>query len=359
MSLKKLIEEGKIRIGVPTPADVSPFDENEGIDEEDFIATPIDDSEPVINTEPLEIIDFDANANLEGDFESIRERAKELVARVLEELDLDEPDFEAFIKYFIDRKGKKIVDEGFPGYVKMWELAGYSLDDVNAVYDKFFNTASVATDLAFELMNNGTLVNKFNEGSEATAIASQAPVIATKGNKVIRDDRGAGIEVVEDTATENPNPKAAHLGVKYETVTLPNGVKAKRYSEVELNNDPFIDNHLVLDKDFLSPGRVLNVRVAEDALVTVWDKDSNGNNIKKTVRFKDLGLQPGTPEYNAKVPIVAYYGDKPIFFLHDHEWYNRTNISNRHGMQDQIIKDGSRMRFFGLDLDLEKSEDEQ
>lgn len=343
MSLKKLIEEGKIRIGVPTPADVSPFDENEGIDEEDFIATPIDDSEPVINTEPLEIIDFDANANLEGDFESIRERAKELVARVLEELDLDEPDFEAFIKYFIDRKGKKIVDESFPGYVKMWELAGYSLDDVDAVYDKFFNTASVATDLAFELMNNGTLVNKFNEGSEATAIASQAPVIATKGNKVIRDDRGAGIEVVEDTATENPNPKAAHLGVKYETVTLPNGVKAKRYSEVELNNDPFIDNHLVLDKDFLSPGRVLNVRVAEDALVTVWDKDSNGNNIKKTVRFKDLGLQPGTPEYNAKVPIVAYYGDKPIFFLHDHEWYNRTNISNRHGMQDQIIKDGSRM----------------
>lgn len=345
MSLKKLIEEGKIRIGVPTPADVSPFDENEGIDvnEEDFIATPIDDSEPVINTEPLEIIDFDANANLEGDFESMRERAKELVARVLEELDLDEPDFEAFIKYFIDRKGKKIVDEGFPGYVKMWELAGYSLDDVDAVYDKFFNTASVATDLAFELMNNGTLVNKFNEGSEATAIASQAPVIATKGNKVIRDDRGAGIEVVEDTATENPNPKAAHLGVKYETVTLPNGVKAKRYSEVELNNDPFIDNHLVLDKNFLSPGRVLEVRVAEDALVTVWDKDSNGNNIKKTVRFKDLGLQPGTPEYNAKVPIVAYYGDKPVFFLHDHEWYNRTNISNRHGMQDQIIKDGSRM----------------
>ena len=342
MSLKKLIEEGKIRIGVPTPADVSPFDENEGI-EEDFVATPIDDSEPVINTEPLEIIDFDANANLEGDFDSMRERAKELVARVLEELDLDEPDFEAFIKYFIDRKGKKIVDEGFPGYVKMWELAGYSLDDVNAVYDKFFNTASVATDLAFELMNNGTLVNKFNESSEATAIASQAPVIATKGNKVIRDDRGAGIEVVEDTATENPNPKAAHLGVKYETVTLPNGVKAKRYSEVELNNDPFIDNHLVLDKDFLSPGRVLEVRVAEDALVTVWDKDSNGNNIKKTVRFKDLGLQSGTPEYNAKVPIVAYYGDKPVFFLHDHEWYNRANISNRHGMQDQIIKDGSRM----------------
>jgi protein PXR1 len=342
MSLKKLIEEGKIRIGVPTPADVSPFDESEGI-EEDFVATPIDDSEPIVNTEPLEIIDFDANANLEGDFEGMRERAKELVARVLEELDLDEPDFEAFIKYFIDRKGKKIVDEGFPGYVKMWELAGYSLEDVDAVYDKFFNTASVATDLAFELMNNGTLVNKFNEGSEATAIASQAPVIATKGNKVIRDDRGVGIEVVEDTATENPNPKAAHLGVKYETVTLPNGVKAKRYSEVELNNDPFIDNHLVLDKNFLSPGRILEVRVAEDALVTVWDKDSNGNNIKKTVRFKDLGLQPGTPEYNAKVPIVAYFGDKPVFFLHDHEWYNRTNISNRHGMQDQIIKDGSRM----------------
>lgn len=351
MSLKKLIEEGKIKIGVPTPADVSPFDD-EGIDidvnEEDFAFTPIDDSEPVINTEPLEIIDFDANANIEGDYESMRERAKELVAGVLEELDLDDPDFEAFIKYFIDRKGKKIVDEGFPGYVKMWELAGYSLDDVDAVYDKFFNMASVATDLAFELMSNGTLVNKFNEGSEAVAISSQAPVVATKGNKIIRDDRGtnklgAGKEVIEDTTTENPKPKAAHLEVKYETVTLPNGVKAKRYSEVELNNDPFIDNHLVLDKDFLSPGRVLDVRVAEDALVTVWDKDSNGNKTKKTVKFKDLGLQPGTPEYNAKVPIIAYYGDRPIFFLHDHEWYNRTNISNRHGMQDQIIKDGSRM----------------
>ena len=209
MSLKKLIEEGKIKIGVPTPADVSPFDD-EGIDidvnEEDFAFTPIDDSEPVINTEPLEIIDFDANANIEGDYESMRERAKELVAGVLEELDLDDPDFEAFIKYFIDRKGKKIVDEGFPGYVKMWELAGYSLDDVDAVYDKFFNMASVATDLAFELMSNGTLVNKFNEGSEAVAISSQAPVVATKGNKIIRDDRGtnklgAGKEVIEDTTT--------------------------------------------------------------------------------------------------------------------------------------------------------------
>lgn len=347
MSLKELIAKGLIKLGVPAPADVSPFDENEGMDidvnEEDFAFTPIDDSEPIVNTEPLETVDFDANSNLEGDFESMREKAIELVAKILEELGLEEPDFEAFIKYFIDRKGKKITDETFPGLVKLWELAGYSLDNVNSVYDKFFNTASVATDLAFELMSNGTLVNKFNEGSEAIAIASQAPVIATKGNKVIRDDRGAGFEVIEDTATENPNPKAAHLGVKYETVTLPNGVKAKRYSEVELNNDPFIDNHLVLDKDFLTPGRVLEVRVAEDALVTVWDKDSNGNKIKKTVKFKDLGLQPGTPEYNSKVPIVAYYGDKPVFFLHDHEWYNRTNISNRHGMQDQIIRDGSKM----------------
>lgn len=349
MSLKKLIEEGKIKIGVPTPADVSPFDDD-GVDidanDEDFAFTPIDDSEPVIYTEPFEIIDFDANANLEGDFESRRETAIKFVQEILKELGLDDPDFEDYIKYFIDRKGKKITDDVFPGLVKMWELAGYSLDNVNSVYDKFFNTATAASDFALELMNNGTLVNKFNEGSEATAIASQAPVIATKGNKVIRDDRGtlgAGLEVIEDTATENPNPKAAHLGVKYETVTLPNGVKAKRYSEVELNNDPFIDNHLVLDKDFLTPGRVLEVRVAEDALVTVWDKDSNGNKIKKTVKFKDLGLQPGTPEYNAKVPIVAYYGDKPVFFLHDHEWYNRTNISNRHGMQDQIIKDGSKM----------------
>ena len=347
MSLKELIAKGLIKLGVPAPADVSPFDENEGIDidinKEDFSFTPIDESEPIVNTEPLETIDFDANANLEGDFENKKELAKEIVAKILEELGLEEPDFEAFIKYFIDRKGKKITDEAFPGLVKLWELAGYSLDNVNSVYDKFFNTASVATDLALELMNSGTLVNKFNEGSEATAIASQAPVIATKGNKVIRDNRGAGEELIEDTATENPNPKAAHLGVKYETVTLPNGVKAKKYSEVELNNDPFIDNHLVLDKDFLSPGRVLEVRVAEDALVTVWDKDSNGNKTKKTVKFKDLGLQPGTPEYNAKVPIVAYYGDKPVFFLHDHEWYNRTNISNRHGMQDQIIREGSKM----------------
>nr|DAF03210.1 MAG TPA: hypothetical protein [Caudoviricetes sp.] len=349
MSLKKLIEEGKVNLNVPTPADVSPFDDD-GVDidanDEDFAFTPIDDSEPVIYTEPFEIIDFDANANLEGDFESRRETAIKFVQEILKELGLDDPDFEDYIKYFIDRKGKKITDDVFPGLVKMWELAGYSLDNVNSVYDKFFNTATAASDFALELMNNGTLVNKFNEGSEATAIASQAPVIATKGNKVIRDDRGtlgAGLEVIEDTATENPNPKAAHLGVKYETVTLPNGVKAKRYSEVELNNDPFIDNHLVLDKDFLTPGRVLDVRVAEDALVTVWDKDSNGNKIKKTVKFKDLGLQPGTPEYNAKVPIIAYYGGKPIFFLHDHEWYNRTNISNRHGMQDQIIKDGSRM----------------
>lgn len=350
LELKRLIEEGKIRLNVPMPADVSPFDDNENIDidvnDEDFTFTPLDDSEPVINNEPLETIDFDANANLEGDFENKREFAKEMVAKVLEELGLEAPDFEEYIKYFIDRKGKKITDDLFPGLVKFWELAGYSLDNVDTVYNKFFSTVNIIADAALELINSGTLVNKFNEGSEATAISSQAPVIATKGNKVIRDDRGtlgAGLEIIEDTATENPNPKAAHLGVKYETVTLPNGVKAKRYSEVELNEDPFIDNHLVLDKDFLTPGRVLEVRVAEDALVTVWDKDSNGNKTKKTVKFKDLGLQPGTPEYNAKVPIVAYYGDRPVFFLHDHEWYNRTNISNRHGMQDQIIREGSKM----------------
>ena len=345
LELKRLIEEGKIRLNVPMPADVSPFDDEGGIDvaEDNFEVTPIDESEPIIHTAPLETIDFDTNANLEGDFENKREFAKEMVAKVLEELILEAPDFEEYIKYFIDRLGKKATDDLFPGLAKFWELAGYSLDNVNTVYNKFFNTANIIADAALELMNSGILVNKFNEGSEATAIASQAPVIATKGNKVIRDNRGAGEELIEDTATENPNPKAAHLGVKYETVTLPNGVKAKRYSEVELNNDPFIDNHLVLDKDFLSTGRVLEVRVAEGALVTVWDTDSNGNKVKKTVKFKDLGLQLGTPEYNAKVPIVAYYGDKPVFFLHDHEWYNRTNISNRHGMQDQIIREGSKM----------------
>lgn len=347
LELKKLIEEGKIRLNVPMPADVSPFDDDGGayFDESggDFDVSPINESEPVMHTGTLDTIDFDANANLEGDFENKREFAKEMVAKVLEELGLEAPDFEDYIKYFIDRIGKKATDEAFPGLVKFWELAGYSLDNVDAVYNKFFNTAVTIANAALELMNSGTLVSKFNGSSEATAIASQAPVIATKGSQVIRDNRGAGEELIEDTATENPNPKAAHLGVKYETVTLPNGVKAKRYSEVELNEDPFIDNHLVLDKDFLSPGRVLEVRVAEDALVTAWDRDANGNKVKKTVRFKDLGLQPGTPEYNAKVPIVAYYGDKPVFFLHDHEWYNRTNISNRHGMQDQIIRDGSKM----------------
>ncbi|WP_314150567.1 hypothetical protein [Capnocytophaga granulosa] len=347
IELKKLIEEGQIKLGVPMPADVSPFDDSDSSDidlsDDGFSYIPIQDSDEIINTEPFEIIDFDANASLEGDFENKRERAKEILARILEELGLEKPTFEDYIKYFIDRSGKKFVDENFPGYVKLWELAGYSLDDVNSVYDKFFNTASVATDLAFELMSNGTLVNKFNQGSEASAISSQAPVVATKGNKIIRDNRGAVEELIEDTSTENPTPKAAHLGIKYETVTLPDGTKAKRYSEVELNEDPFIDNHFVLDKDFLSIGRELEVRVAEDALVTVWDKDSNGNKVKKTVKFKDLGLQPGTPEYNAKVPIVAYYGDKPIFFLHDYEWYNRTNISNRNAMQDKVIKEGSRM----------------
>ena len=172
LRLKKLIEEGKIRLNVPMPADVSPFDDDSSVyyDESggDFDVSPVDESNYSVVTGTLDTIDFDANANLEGDFESKREAAINFVANILEELELDDPDFEAFIKYFIDRRGKKVTDEVFPGLVKMWELAGYSLDNVNSVYDKFFNTAVAATDFALELMNNGTLVEKSNQDSENT-----------------------------------------------------------------------------------------------------------------------------------------------------------------------------------------------
>ncbi len=170
LRLKKLIEEGKIRLNVPMPADVSPFDDEGGldVDEDNFVATPMGESDSSVVTAPLDIIDFDANANLEGDFEYKKEFAKEMVAKVLEELGLETPNFEAYIKYFIDRLGKKATDDLFPGLVKFWELAGYSLDDVNTVYNKFFNTAAIIADAALELMNSGTLVEKSNQDSENT-----------------------------------------------------------------------------------------------------------------------------------------------------------------------------------------------
>lgn len=170
LRLKKLIEEGKIRLNVPMPADVSLFDDEGGldVDEDNFVATPMGESDSSVVTAPLDIIDFDANANLEGDFEYKKEFAKEMVAKVLEELGLETPNFEAYIKYFIDRLGKKATDDLFPGLVKFWELAGYSLDDVNTVYNKFFNTAAIIADAALELMNSGTLVEKSNQDSENT-----------------------------------------------------------------------------------------------------------------------------------------------------------------------------------------------
>lgn len=329
--IAELIKSGKISLSPSFVESEEAFDESEPISSNNN--TFEEDVEPVVSS--LNEIDFDANARLSGNFEDKKEFAKDQIAKIFEELGLDYPDFEEYIKYFIERKGRKFVDDNFPGFVALWELAGYDNSKINEVYNKYFNTVESVSSAVLELMQNGTLTEQFNNEAEKTVVKKDAPAITTRGTVVIRDN------MVEDNTTENPNPKAAHLGVRFEQVNTPKGY-VKRYSESVLNEDPSIGNHYVLDKEFMKEGREFDVKVSEDSIVTVWSTDENGNKVKKAVPFKELGLKKGSPEYNAKVPLIAYYNGVPVFHLHDYEWYNKTNISNRGGLQTEIIKEGVR-----------------
>lgn len=168
--LKERVEKGTFSPNVPILVDTDPFGDRYDkfdVDPEEFESTPTEENADSELT-GWECIDFDANPNLIGDFEDKKEISKESIERIKEELGLDYITFEDYIKYFIDEKGIKLTDDIFPGLVKIWEIAGYSLDNVNSVYDKFFGVANAASEMAIELMNSGTLVEKSNQGSEDT-----------------------------------------------------------------------------------------------------------------------------------------------------------------------------------------------
>lgn len=124
------------------------------------------------NYNSLNDFDFDTNTRLKGDFENMKNLSQELVERIKEELGVDILYFSDFIKYLIDRKGKKITDDIFRGITKIWELAGGDMSSVDNVYNKFFNPVEEVVALALELMQEGNLVDPFNDNTQ-TEIATE------------------------------------------------------------------------------------------------------------------------------------------------------------------------------------------
>ena len=309
------------------------------------------------------------NSRSEEQNEKTKRLFKNLVDEIKEKTGKENIDPEDVIRYLIKTLGYEEVDNIFPNLVYAMELSEMFDKNYNYtnLYNKFFNVSKQLSEYFHEITTEEDLVDANDEVAEDVEEYEELPEAnVTSPIELEVEDEWVEISETEamylnntieyeDTMTNRSIPKAGYVGVPYvvaEEITDEGGVIRKRYyTQKVLNDNPNIDNHYVLDPSFLNQNTTLDVEIpdnAEDIDVTEWYVE-NGKLEKRTIKFgeymKKHNIQKGSDEYYKKVPMIAtkvIRGKKRnIFFLQDYQWYNRTNISNRDGNAEDIIKEGA------------------
>lgn len=277
-------------------------------------------------------------------------RRLENILRDIETREGRKATFEDFIKQLIKIGGKDSVENNFDAFANLYKSTGREIDtDLQDLYDRYFSDERFLIDNINEIYV--PVEEKIQENTQTVKEVVQAnqPIvnIPSSENAIpIRDNNTIG---ENDNRTELTTPKAALLGVQYQDVFEGDRVVRKEKS-MTLNESKEIRNHFVLDYDDIVPGTELEVVIPDNYLdipVSNWVVLPNGQLLNKPMPFKDYlqmmkeqgnDVSPTSAVFRDKVPLIARNENGNIFMLHDTDWYNVNNVSNRNNNQIELIK---------------------
>jgi hypothetical protein len=303
--------------------------------------------------------------------EALRNFTADYVGSLQEDLGR-EVEFEDFVRDYIKTQGKQLADKHFKGLVEGWKLNGFTEVDFDKVYRQIFRDRK---EIGSSLGGVISMITTSEEQEKAVAKTEEV-LEKTPENIAGYDANNEPIYLNRGNRTNETTPKLAFTS-RESTQTieeLEDGtfLSYYTYSREGLHEGDRVKSLKLLDPDKYRAGTKLTIRVEEnpeEIFVPIYDALGN----KKAVRFGDLGLVPGTPEYAEKVPMLIYDEDgDPVAFVHDPEWYHpsrfsedtegdyliaqentraiRRNVMSNGGTATAVIKDKRETTFEGLKI---------
>jgi len=279
------------------------------------------------------------NFNSDNIPEDVLKQIKDVHNIIADRLDKElgrQSTFQDFINDKIEKTSYENADNMFEAYKFAWKLIGRDISDAQKVYNNTFNTDALSESLL------GTYIGEEQVKKENEQVVEEAIKDTSKTAVYDKDNRPVDKDgnYTKDGRTAIPTPKAAHLGVQYTELS-----PTLKQSTDAILNEAQVGNHYLLDEEFMVEGVVLEVSVPENYQsfkVADWIFVNNAWTKTETTFAEWVAKHnatPGTPKYNNKIPMVAKVDGEDIFFLHDTDWYNQSNIADVEN-QMEIIKQG-------------------
>lgn len=287
--------------------------------------------------EPAEITNLNDN---------LRNKLKSSVGKYYDNLktEVEDPSFETFIRDFIKHNDKDSTERIYNALVEGWKANGLAESDFKKVYENIFkNRKEIAFDIlgiADEIVGSSeNLIENVEQNSKIVedVIEKTSPAVATDSNNQ------TSLRDATPFRTSVPILKAAHLSIPYAR----NFVKDAQGNTIVVDTDTSeglaettdVNSMKLLNPNLFAPGTKLSIRIPDNYMemkVSVWEDDiTKGKSTTFGQWMKDNNVEPNSPEFFEKVPMIAYDQDgEGVFFVHDTDWYNPVNV----GFKDDPAK---------------------
>lgn len=300
-----------------------------------YIVPNKDNTATVDESNPFEPNQVNENTTPEQN-EALKQSISDLYEYLKDELNRN-PNFEEFVKKFIEINDKKTAEKYYNALIKGWKLNDYQEYNYQAIYNSIFkDIKSINNNLVNALDNSITLENqKAEETDTNTLIVEQ-----DKANNNI-----ATMNIVRNStlgSTETNNKMAYSIMKKKLVIEQDDKGTKFAYIEVikDIKEENYINPLLLLDPEKYQPGTKLEIKVAthlfDKPIIKVYDKngiiekDEKGNN--KYISFNEYvisnKLSPEMQAYKDKVPMIIHDGTNDLSYVHETDWYNKLNVAD-------------------------------
>lgn len=250
------------------------------------------------------------------------------------------PTFEELVRDFIKHNDKAVADKLFDVLALGWVENGHKPTAFKDIYNKIFLDRG---ELSVDLKNLAeALVGPIIEDKETLHVENQEHIeeVLTKETPAVAlDTNNQPIVEVHKRKASDPLLRAAFLNIEY---LEEDGTKVDASEALLESSD--INAKALMSSEVANKGDMLTVKIPsnfQDIVIQTWEDSFTKGPSMPFKSWVDLTkAQVGSKEYNEKVPMIAYQGDTPLFFIHDTDWYSmpNTGLENDLKAKAQLIK---------------------
>lgn len=242
--------------------------------------------------------------------------------------------FEDVVRYTIENLGFDTAEKIFDGLVQYYKDAGYTVKNVEEIYNKLFNPTPVIN----SVLNNTNRQLEQEEDNYSDVNDVEDDFGATFADEVGEHRNVMG--QIEDSRTTLPFLKLAFNFLDSHRLA-DNRWRILNRDFREFKDNDMIQNHFILDPKFIKPGTKLRLQEYDVDSVTIT---ANGESMSWGDYKRKNNLKPTDKAWANKVPIAVVYADGDnrtiVASVHDPEWYRDENISDLVDDKDEVIAQG-------------------